>query len=79
MSDLKSCPFCASNNIELSMATSGKYYKVAYYCKTCNAYGPRVIYRPEEKVRYTIEKNLNKEENPTRQEAEALWNLRAYL
>lgn len=76
---LKDCPFCGSNKIELSMSVSGhfeKYYKIAYYCKSCNTYGPRVIYKPGTDNRHYAEKELQKEGNPSRMEAEKMWNRR---
>lgn len=46
MNQINNCPFCKSNKLDISIKTSGRwsrYYQVAVYCKTCHAYGPRVI------------------------------------
>lgn len=79
--NLKPCPFCGSDKIDLSMQVSthlsDRWYKVAYYCKNCNSYGPRVVYKTKEFVRSLIEKMFRQEGNSTRKEAENLWNKRA--
>ena len=82
MSNLKSCPFCGFKKIKLSIATSThlsqRWYKVAYYCTVCNAYGPRALYKPDTPNvnRTELERNLQVEDNPIRQEAEKVWNTR---
>lgn len=38
MSELKPCPFCGSNNVDLSGYLNGRYYDVA--CMACEAKGP---------------------------------------
>lgn len=81
MGSLKNCPFCGGSKIDLSMTVSesirNRYYKVAYYCKSCSTYGPRVIYKPEDpRNRYAAEKELQKEDSPIRLQAEKLWNTR---
>lgn len=47
MSKLKPCPFCGSENIDISDKTTTIGIKrkrhVACYCKDCHCYGPRLI------------------------------------
>ena len=39
---VKACPFCGSDDIELSTKHVGYYkYHIAMYCKKCHCYGPR--------------------------------------
>lgn len=77
---MKACPFCGSSKTKLSMAVGThlgqRWYKVAYYCAACNAYGPRILYKPETNNRTEAERELQKEDNPIRQEAEQMWNTR---
>lgn len=47
--ELKPCPFCGSTKLDISSKTvtgalvNGRKYRIAVYCKKCNAYGPRVV------------------------------------
>lgn len=73
------CPFCGDTNIELSIkAKSGAgrrpYYIVSTYCRRCNAYGPRVLYKkmvPQWEAREQILKSED-----TMKSLKNLWNFR---
>lgn len=43
MPHLKPCNHCLSEKISLSRRSRGGWYNVAYYCRQCHAYGPRVV------------------------------------
>ena len=47
--ELKSCPFCGSNKLDISCKTTtsstGRVYHVVVFCKECRCYGPRILSR----------------------------------
>jgi hypothetical protein len=49
MYKLKDCPFCGSKRLAISEKSvqqdsgTSVQYRVAVYCRDCNAYGPRVL------------------------------------
>lgn len=59
--ELKPCPFCNGTKIRLSVtkSTSSRMpiHHVCYYCATCRTYGPRILYKPEERI-WINENNL---------------------
>ena len=86
--ELKSCPFCGSNKLDVSCKTTtsstGRVYHVVVFCKECRCYGPRVLSRecdlPQNKgknkydfARYTSPKKYKELATEAAQEA---WNKR---
>ena len=46
MEELKPCPFCGGTNLDFSHRSGSSYsenYRIAVYCKSCRAYGPRLF------------------------------------
>ena len=46
MEELKPCPFCGSTKLDFSHKVGdyhGDKYRIAIYCKSCKAYGPRLL------------------------------------
>ena len=65
----KPCPFCGNNNLDISSKTAcgalmdSRIYRVAVYCKRCNAYGPRVVVNckdiPEQEIKQKYSQYLD--------------------
>jgi Lar family restriction alleviation protein len=72
---LKSCPFCGGKKIGYSIKTATsnyqRIYHAAMYCAKCHCYGARVLIRPVEHSRISVERN----ESYKRKAIEA-WNRR---
>lgn len=75
MSKIKHCPFCGSDNIDVSDKTTTINLKrkrhVALYCKDCHSYGPRLICK--EDGAYS-----NKATSGSKWKAVSAWNNREY-
>jgi Lar family restriction alleviation protein len=71
MKELKPCPFCGSEKLDVSDKTTTISWKrkrhVSIYCKYCNSYGPRVLSQ-EEDYRHAVKESIIK--------AKELWNRR---
>lgn len=64
---LKPCPHCPSEKIGLSKRRRDYWYNIAYYCRQCHAYGPRV----------TVSEGANSTDfRNAEEEAAELWNTR---
>lgn len=54
MSELKPCPFCGSKDIRFSAKTTTirfeRAYHFAMYCRKCNCYGARVLWKHDGKI-----------------------------
>ena len=79
LSEARPCPFCKSENLDASMKVSSasaktRKYHYTVYCKSCNAYGPRVLVKLENKP-YTSREELANNPEAIRQAIEA-WNNR---
>ena len=78
--DLKPCPFCGSNNLDVSMKTSGKYkqcFQCCVYCKSCRTYGPRVLSERRSKAVAMSPAKIREDDILIDQTIDA-WNNRAY-
>ena len=79
--ELKSCPFCGSNKLDISCKTTtsstGRIYHVVVFCKECRCYGPRVLSRecdmPQDEGKYIIPKKYKEVATEAAQE---VWNKR---
>lgn len=70
MNKPKPCPFCGSENLDISSKTAcgalmdNRIYRVAVYCKKCNAYGPRVVVNckdiPEQEIEEKYDQYLDR-------------------
>jgi hypothetical protein len=71
MTDLKPCPWCKSNSLDISDKSTTISFKrkrhVSVYCKKCNSYGPRVVGEEQDWNHATAEDI---------QKAKDLWNNR---
>ena len=75
----RECPFCKSNNLDLSIKKTERFgkvnYQIAYYCKNCRCYGPRVLYNTtRDESRY--EAHMSILENELVEKAADLWDNR---
>lgn len=81
-SDIKdACPFCGSGSTDISMKVSStgrvRKYHYSVYCKECHTYGPRVLFKMDDKP-YVSRESL--ENNPeVIKKAINLWNNRSKL
>ena len=78
--NLKPCPFCGGTKLDFSSKTASrdfgtsKVYHGAIYCKTCNAYGTRVL---SEKVKANVYPSPKVDFDSLEQRAIEAWNRRA--
>ena len=77
MAELKPCPFCGGNNIGYSIKTTTIQFKRAYhfsmYCKDCNCYGARTLWKCDTNSinRVALERNEDFKQNAIK-----AWNTR---
>lgn len=80
--NLKPCPFCGSNKLDISSKRVQTYdytnYRTCVYCKDCYGYGPRVLVKHVEPDKPYYLRSMNIDFNEVaKEEAVKAWNDRS--